>query len=90
MHFLERLILSATERNISISTVKKYLEDREYDSASDFLPMETSAQSEERRIKDALDKTNSNIKKTAELLGMNRSTLYRKLSSFNIEIKKKY
>jgi transcriptional regulator with PAS, ATPase and Fis domain len=90
MHFLERLVLSSTERNISVNTVKKYLEDREYDSASDFLPMETTAHSEERRIKDALGKTNSNIKKAADLLGINRSTLYRRLSSFNIEIKKKY
>ncbi len=90
MHFIERLTLSTTEKDISVGTVRKYLEDREYESDGSLSVADECLQSDEYRIKSALAKTNSNIKQAAALLGMHRSTLYRKLTAFNIETRKKY
>jgi PAS domain S-box-containing protein len=90
MHFIERLVLSSTEHDISVSRLQSYLEDREYERVSHSAVSDTAPALEEQTIKNALEMTHYNIKKTAALLGMNRSTLYRKLQHFGIQIKKRF
>ncbi|CVK20042.1 sigma 54-interacting transcriptional regulator [Sporomusa sphaeroides] len=87
MYFLERLIIICNEQVITVDVVKQYWDDRE-DIGPDAAV--TVRRPEVAEIVAALEKCNSNISRTAELLGMDRSTLYRKLKSYNIETKKTY
>ena len=90
MHFIERLVISAGEPVVSGGAIAKFLENREYDpetpQESVALPAEQT--SEDVRILSALESNRYNIKKTAQVLGISRPTLYRKLKLYNIQIKK--
>ena len=87
MFFMERLIIIANEKTIGLAALKKYWDDRE---ESETLPADGPGFSEAARISEALKHHNSNISKAAQSLGMDRSTLYRKMRSFQIEIIKSY
>jgi transcriptional regulator with PAS, ATPase and Fis domain len=89
MHFIERLVIICSETTVTKEVLKKYWEEEEIEGeapAAIFWP----AQPEEAKILSALSESNSNISKAALLLGMDRSTLYRKLKNYKIEVKKKY
>jgi transcriptional regulator with PAS, ATPase and Fis domain len=89
MYFIERLVIIAKENPVSGDTAMKYFEDREYETASP-VTTDFSALSEKKQIIAALADSNANIKQAAQLLGMDRSTLYRKLRTYKIETKKTY
>lgn len=92
MHFIERLVIIAKEKEISEEILFKYWEDREDENDFTCLPatQQTQPQTEEGRILEALKEANSNISKAAKILGMDRGTLYRKLKSYNIGVTKSY
>ena len=91
MYFIERLVVICSEQTITREVIEKYWEDREDPVNKDNpLPTLPSSQSEEMKILSALTQSNSNITKAAALLGIDRSTLYRKLKTYKIEIKKAY
>ena len=46
----------------------------------------TLDQAEQEMIRDALDRCGGNILKTAELLGLSRAALYRRLEKFSIRV----
>lgn len=88
-YFIERLVVIASEKVITENVIKKYWDDRECEPE----PMATvnpPQLSEEQQILLSLTKCNSNITRTAKLLGMDRSTLYRKLKTYKLEVKKTY
>jgi transcriptional regulator with PAS, ATPase and Fis domain len=89
MFFMERLIIIANERTIGIDSLKKYWDDRE---ESEMLSLSAASAhfSEAGKIGEALKQHNSNISRAAASLGMDRSTLYRKMRNYQIEIKKTY
>lgn len=87
MYFIERLIIVASERTININTLKKYWDDRDYFSVSETA---SNLSTEAENIVAALKQCNSNISHAAQLLGIDRGTLYRKLKKYNIEVKKTY
>ncbi|EIW18681.1 MULTISPECIES: sigma-54-dependent Fis family transcriptional regulator [Pelosinus] len=95
-YFIERLVVIASEKWITEEVIKKYWHDREEETelpatASDLPPLDNDLlPSEDKRITDALAQCHSNITRAAKLLGMDRSTLYRKLKAYKIEIKKSY
>jgi transcriptional regulator with PAS, ATPase and Fis domain len=95
-YFIERLVVIASEKWITEDVIKKYWHDREDETelpaiVSDDLPVDNAPlPSEDKRITDALAQCHSNITRAAKLLGMDRSTLYRKLKAYKIEIKKAY
>nr|WP_255711468.1 sigma 54-interacting transcriptional regulator [Pelosinus baikalensis] len=95
-YFIERLVVIASEKWITEDVIKKYWHDREDETelpsiVSDDLPVDNAPlPSEDKRIADALAQCHSNITRAAKLLGMDRSTLYRKLKAYKIEIKKAY
>ncbi|GMA99950.1 sigma-54-dependent Fis family transcriptional regulator [Pelosinus sp. IPA-1] len=88
--FIERLVVIANEKIITEIVLQKYWDDREsaLELANDTL--EAPLLSEEDRIISALAQYNSNITQAARFLGMDRSTLYRKLKNYKIEVKKTY
>ncbi|SDE46320.1 sigma-54-dependent Fis family transcriptional regulator [Sporomusa acidovorans] len=90
-YFIERLVVISREAVVSQEVIQKYWEDRELIGETptqqmDILP----PQSEEANIKAALVQSHANITKAAALLGIDRSTLYRKLKTYKIAIKKTY
>lgn len=60
-------------------------ERRELEIKPIFQTSETLEGMERQAIIDALDQTNGNRRKTAELLGMGERTLYRKLKLYGIK-----
>jgi len=87
MYFIERLVIIASEKRITVDILKKYWDDREECKPE---PAAGAVVSETARIAAALAESKANISRAAQLLGMDRSTLYRKLRCYNIEIKKNY
>lgn len=89
MHFMERLVVVAKEEVITDLEIAGYMDEREFELGQ-VKASRSSNPSEEEEIISALMQCNSNITKTAKLLRMDRSTLYRKLKSYKIEVKKMY
>jgi len=95
MYFIERLVIIAKEKTINADTIQTYWEDREYNasiplSQTAALPEAAAFAPEKSRILSALAQANSNITKAAQLLEMDRTTLYRKLRKYKIEVQKIY
>lgn len=93
MHFIERLVVICKETVITKRVIQKYWEEEITNDFSAPHPADIKdepplPQSEMDQITLALAQSNSNISKTAILLGMGRSTLYRKLKNYKIEINK--
>ena len=95
-YFIERLSIVAREPAIDADTLDAYWEDRD-----DILCTTTGAapaarpethlpQSEADRIRQALADNLGNISRTARSLGMDRSTLYRKLRLYHLRVEKNY
>ncbi|MDU2064112.1 MAG: sigma 54-interacting transcriptional regulator [Sporomusaceae bacterium] len=90
MHFIERLVIICNEVNISGKTIQKYWEGPE-DILVPIAPTIAQAPlSEKEKIEAALLQCHSNITQAAALLQIDRSTLYRKLKNYRIEVIKNY
>jgi PAS domain S-box-containing protein len=95
-YFIERLIILAREPLITETILQKYWEDRDDIDAQPIPSLMPAVQNltpdceEKLRILEALNENHSNISKTAAALSMDRSTLYRKLKSYKIIVKKAY
>jgi PAS domain S-box-containing protein len=90
-HFIERLTITASEPLVSAEILKKYFEEREYDTTSITAADCTDiAVAEDTRILAALEKSDYNLTLAARCLKISRSTLYRKLKLYSIQVKKIY
>ena len=94
-YFIERLIIIAREFSIDDKALSAYWEDRL--EADQRLPENTGSviapdtlPGEAGKIEAALLAHRGNISKTAIALQMDRSTLYRKLRQYQIQVKKSY
>jgi len=67
--------------------LKKHWDDWE---ETDKAPSREPDSSEAAKISEALSQHDSNISRAAQSLGIDRSTLYRKMRNYQIEIKKIY
>ena len=92
MHFIERLTVTAGNREIDAETISRLLENREYESVGAPYSVQTpqSRYAEDVTIVSTLESNHYNIKKTALDLGISRPTLYRKLRQYQIQIKKTF
>jgi transcriptional regulator with PAS, ATPase and Fis domain len=90
MFFIERLVVIAKETVISAETIGKYWDDNEDLSEQPPFAVVSPDLSEEQKIRAALIECHSNITHAAQQLDMDRSTLYRKLKFYKIELKKIY
>jgi len=93
MYFIERLIVIASEKTITPAVVEKYWEDRSRHKAPSAASTPDAAAfppllSERDRILTALGQCRHNKTYAAEMLGIDRTTLYRKLKMYDITVKK--
>jgi two-component system nitrogen regulation response regulator NtrX len=96
-NFVERLVIMSPDENISGKTVKNYLQQASSVSESTTDP-KTMAPYQKLHFKDAkrefereylivkLQENNGNISQTAEILGIERSHLHKKLKTLHIEL----
>jgi transcriptional regulator with PAS, ATPase and Fis domain len=92
MHFMERIVVISKDRIIAEKLVQQY-GDHESGCKSRSRLDSTSNDTytpEQEKIAAALRQANSNISRAAEILKIDRSTLYRKLKYYKIEVKKMY
>jgi transcriptional regulator with PAS, ATPase and Fis domain len=90
-HFVERLVVTASETSINGEAIRRSIEDREYDQSPRAMPappLSPTLPDEDARVLSALRTHGYNIKNTAAALGISRPTLYRKLKRFGIRITK--
>ena len=96
MYFIERLVVICNENIITDNVIGKYWDESMDETVlpatiPTFAPSDSiTEQSEETRIRTALAQNAANISKAATQLGMDRSTLYRKLKCYKIEVSKRY
>ena len=90
MYSIERLVVIAKENVITEHEIGKYFDEMEFDLGENDITDNSPPLSEEDMIISALAQCNSNITRTAKLLGIDRSTLYRKLRTYKIQVKKSY
>ena len=90
MYFIERLVVVCNEKKITAAMVKHYWEDSEFTDAADAEISAVTPETEAERIMQTLGECNSNISRAAAKLGMDRTTLYRKLKAYKIEVRKTY
>ena len=79
-----RLTLVSQEQIIKADLLKETIPDIYYHEHSNSLNNKEAQ--ERKRIKDALKKANNNKSKAAELLEVDRKTLYKRMSLYNIDI----
>ena len=92
-YFIERLVIITKEFHINDTILEKYWDDHtDICENSDFVKSTTPIpeRSEKETIIQAIADSHANISKAANQLSMDRSTLYRKLKTYKIEIKKRY
>ena len=96
-NFVERLVIMSPDENISAKTVKNYLHQSSAvpESTADAKTMvpykklhfkEAKKEFEREYLIVKLQENNGNISQTAEMLGMERSHLHKKLKTLNIEV----
>ncbi|MBP1764708.1 MAG: proprionate catabolism activator, Fis family [Firmicutes bacterium] len=86
-NYIEKLVVTAKD-NYSCEDLKPSLIEPIGKEKVLTGPMGSEVSSEQSRIIRALKETGYNQKEAAKRLGMDRSTLYRKLRAFNIQVKK--
>lgn len=87
---MERLVLIAKESEISIDLIESILGHRiEKKPILDIVNTEDDSP-EKKRILEVLEETEYNQKEAAKKLGIDRTTLYRKLKALDIKLKKAY
>ena len=91
MSFIERLIIIAKEKIITCDILRKYWEDNEDETLPPNAGVITSSSpllSEKEHIISILAQCHQNKTRAAELLKMDRTTLYRKLRTYGLQVNK--
>ena len=96
-NFVERIVIMSPDENISGETVESFLRQGQSDSINETGPQNT-APYRQQNFKEAkkefereyltgkLQENNNNISQTAEMLGMERSHLHKKLKALDIDL----
>jgi len=86
-NYVERLVVTG-KQDIATSGAKKQIPGSQKDDKSSPDSQAMSENSEQAKILQILNETNYNQKEAAKRLGIDRSTLYRKLKAYHIGVKK--
>ena len=92
-NFCERLVIVADDKSISADVIREQLDiidtsfsENDNDLAADLdRNIESMEDAEKRSIINALKKTGGNRTRTAEILGISKTTLWRKLKYYELE-----
>lgn len=91
MYFIERLVIIATEKTITASILSKYWDRKHFTGKKEnHATFSATSISEKDKIIKALEACNSNISRTARILNIDRTTLYKKLRLYDIQVMKSY
>ena len=85
-NFTERLVILLRGKHVSADTVKALFQNREF-AIRDAAAAASESGDERTRLINTLRTSGYNQSKAAALLGIDRSTLYRKLKRYNISLK---
>lgn len=85
---MERLVIMAQGEIITVEAIRDYFDTNSFTPQKDVPKVVSNLFSEKERILQALIASDYNQGKAAELLGVNRSTLYRKQKKYQIDIKR--
>lgn len=88
MNFVERAVVITRERTLTQKLAQELASEETATHA--LLAQTRDGSPEQKKIADALAQVNYNISKAAALLQIDRSTLYRKLKQYKMEVKKTY
>ncbi len=78
-YFIERLVIVTKQKEISGEQLLTYWDDRDLMENSIQNPLPGPILNEQERIQKVIDDNDGNISKAARVLGIDRSTIYRKL-----------
>jgi DNA-binding NtrC family response regulator len=82
-HVMERAVLFADQNVIDAKAIN--LKNSASQNKSETLPFMTLEQAEQQLLKQALDKTNGLTVEAAELLGISKSAIYRRMEKYDIK-----
>ncbi len=82
-YFIERMVIVTKQKEITPEHLLLYWEDREFGTESEVQSHNKEIPDETQLIKQAIENADGNISKAARTLGIDRSTIYRKLKSLN-------
>lgn len=88
MNFVERAVVITREHTLTQKLAQELASEETATHA--LLAQTRDGAPEQKKIADALAQVNYNISKAAALLQIDRSTLYRKLKQYKMEVKKTY
>lgn len=83
-YFIERLVIVTKQKEITADQLLTYWDDRDFNSSEEHSVADTKPMNEKDRIKQAIEKAEGNISKAARILGIDRSTIYRKMKTLKI------
>ncbi|WP_371377518.1 sigma 54-interacting transcriptional regulator [Sporomusa aerivorans] len=89
MYLVERLVIITNTPVLTPEVIQHYWKNKRLSNHT-VAPDRLAAAPEAEKITGILRDCNGNIKHTAEQLGIDRSTLYKKLKQYKIEVKKSY
>lgn len=80
-YFIERMVIVTKQKEITAQQLMTYWDDRDFGEKTENQLTQQSPVDEAERIKQAIEKAEGNISRAARALGIDRSTIYRKLKA---------
>ena len=92
-NIIDRLVILTSSDVISGEDIPPLMREDQKVKDDSFFPFDSlkmaKMEFEKRFVARKLQENNGNISKTAELIGLERSNLHRKIKSYGLEVKKK-
>lgn len=82
-YFIERMVIVTKQKEISAQQLLSYWDDQDFCVPQNNDSISKPALTENERIRQAIEQAEGNISKAARILGIDRSTIYRKMKTLN-------
>ncbi|SFK26849.1 sigma 54-interacting transcriptional regulator [Succinivibrio dextrinosolvens] len=80
-YFIERMVIVTKQKEISGGQLMTYWDDQDLSSSQNASASLKPVSDEEERIRQAIEQAEGNISKAARILGIDRSTIYRRMKT---------